>query len=542
MLRLFTGFESLRANRALVVRIYEDEVLKPAREMAGLYAILTTSSSSSSLLWPALNRSRDAFSNALVGANAFYLSQTLKAASDARENIAIVERTAPVMLGLADTDLQRDALRAIQVRAASFMTGFNRLAATYSTQTELLQSAVDDNQVALAGIIDRLSASVQVGEEQAQARFEQALSDVYLRIGGVGLAFMALSILISLLTAQSISAPLEQLKETMRDITVGHYHGQVAGIEARDQIGDMARAVRVFQDNTIARHQAEEELRRAKERAEATLLELREAQKNLIEAEKFAALGSLVAGVAHEVNGPVGISLTVASSLAHRCTAMETAMTSGPLLRSTLTEFVGGTREAATQLVANLHRAAELVESFKQFAVDRSNIDRRSFNLALTTQQIVVSLLPGARKRQIAIETAMPEDLWLDSYPGLYGQVLTNLFLNSVTHAFPDGQGGTIRLRAAPLGPAQVEITFEDDGRGMPPETRRRAFEPFFTTRRSEGGTGLGLHVVYNLVAHRLGGRIVLESEVGAGTRFRMVLPLVAPREEPTRSEAAGAA
>ncbi len=217
-------------------------------------------------------------------------------------------------------------------------------------------------------------------------------------------------------------------------------------------------------------------------------------------------------------------------------------MTSGPLLRSTLTEFVGGTREAATQLVANLHRAAELVESFKQVAVDRSNIDRRSFNLALTTQQIVVSLLPGARKRQIAIETAMPEDLWLDSYPGLYGQVLTNLFLNSVTHAFPDGQGGTIRLRAAPLGPAQVEITFEDDGRGMSPETRRRAFEPFFTTRRSEGGTGLGLHIVYNLVAHRLGGRIVLESEVGAGTRFRMVLPLVAPREEPTRSEAAGAA
>jgi signal transduction histidine kinase len=542
MLRLFTGFESLRANRALVVRIYEEEVLKPAREMAGLYAILTTSTSSASLLWPALNRSRDAFSNALVGANSFYLSQTLRAASDARENISIVERTAPVMVGLADNDLQRDALRAIQVRAVAFMTGFNRLSATFSTQTELLQSAVDDNQIALARIIDRLSASVRGAEEQAQARFEQALYDVYTRIGILGLAFMALSILVSLAIAQSISSPLEQLKETMHDITVGQYHGHVPGVEARDQIGDMARAVRVFQDNTIARHEAEEELRRAKERAEATLTDLREAQKSLIEAEKFAALGSLVAGVAHEVNGPVGISLTVASSLSHRCSTMENAIASGPLLRSTLTEFVGNTRDAADQLVANLQRAGELVESFKQVAVDRSKVDRRSFDLARTTQQIVVSLLPGTRKRQIAVDVEMPDGLRLDSYPGLYGQVLTNLFLNAVTHAFEEGQGGTIRLRATPLGAAQVEITFEDDGRGMGPETRRRAFEPFYTTRRSEGGTGLGLHIVFNLVTHRLGGRITLESAVGAGTRFRMVLPLAAPREAPEEGETAGAA
>ncbi|HEX2554672.1 MAG TPA: HAMP domain-containing sensor histidine kinase [Microvirga sp.] len=538
MLRLFTGFESLRTNRALVVRIYEEEVLKPAREMAGLYAILTTSTSSSSLLWPAMNRSRDAFSNALVAANSFYLSQTTRAAADAREHIAIVDRTAPVMVGLADNDLQRDALRAIQVRAVAFMTGFNRLAATFSTQTELLQSAVDDNQIALARIIDRLSASVRTAEEQAQARFEQALDDVYTRIGILGLAFMALSILISLATAQSISAPLEQLKETMHDITIGHYHGHVPGVEARDQIGDMARAVRVFQDNTIARHEAEEELRRAKERAEATLLELREAQKNLIEAEKFAALGSLVAGVAHEVNGPVGISLTVASSLAHRCSMIENAIASGPLLRSTFTEFVGGTREAANQLVANLQRAGELVESFKQVAVDRSKVDRRSFDLARTTQQIVVSLLPGTRKRQIAVEVEMPDGLRLDSYPGLYGQVLTNLFLNSITHAFEEGEGGTIRLRASLLGTGQAEIIFEDDGKGMSAETRRRAFEPFFTTRRNEGGTGLGLHIVYNLVTHRLGGRISVESGVGAGTRFRLVLPLTAPRETLAEVEA----
>jgi signal transduction histidine kinase len=120
------------------------------------------------------------------------------------------------------------------------------------------------------------------------------------------------------------------------------------------------------------------------------------------------------------------------------------------------------------------------------------------------------------------------DGLVLDSYPGPYGQVLTNLFLNSFTHAFQEG-GGRIGLEVKPLGTTQVAITFEDDGRGMGEETRRRAFEPFFTTRRNEGGTGLGLHIVYNLVTHRLGGRISVESEPGAGTRFRIVLPKVAP-------------
>jgi signal transduction histidine kinase len=528
--RLFVGFDSLKTTRALIVQIHESEVLKPAGEMAGLYAILTNSTTSGSLLWPALSRSRDSYATALVAANSFYLSQGARPAFETRENLAAIERTAPVMESLAETDLQRDALRTLRARASAFMTGFNRLAAVFSTQDQLLQAGVDDTQQELSRIIGRLSAAVRNAEDEAEARFDRALEEVYTGVGLLGLAFMAASIAGGMATARSIQGPMDRLKSAMQDIMAGRFLSRVDGVEARDQIGDMARAVQVFQENSIARYKAEEELRLAKERAEATLVDLRDAQRNLIEAEKFAALGSLVAGVAHEVNGPVGISLTVASSLAHRCQAMDEALSSSqPLLRSSFVEFVRGNREAASQLVTNLQRAGELVESFKQVAVDRTHVERRTFDLAETTHQIVVSLLPGSRKRQISVDLDATEGLILDSYPGPYGQVLTNLFLNSFTHAFPDGDGGAIKVEVRSLGLDHVGIAFEDNGRGMSPETRRRAFEPFFTTRRQDGGTGLGLHIVYNLVTHRLGGRITVESEPGVGTRFRIVLPRIAP-------------
>jgi HAMP domain-containing protein len=288
MTRLFAGFDSLKSTRALIVQIHETEVLKPAGEMAGLYAILTNSTTSSSLLWPALSRSRDSFATALVAANSFYLSQGLKPASETRESLAAIEQTAPVMVSLAETDLQRDALRTLQARAGAFMTGFNRLVAVFSTQDQLLQGAVDDTQVELSRLIGRLSTAVRSAEEQAEARFDEALREVYTGVGILGLVFMTASIAGGVATARSIKGPMERLKTTMQDIMAGRFHAHVDGVEARDQIGDMARAVQVFQENSIARYRAEEELRQAKEHAEATLLDLRDAQRNLIEAEKFA--------------------------------------------------------------------------------------------------------------------------------------------------------------------------------------------------------------------------------------------------------------
>jgi PAS domain S-box-containing protein len=280
------------------------------------------------------------------------------------------------------------------------------------------------------------------------------------------------------------------------------------------------------------RKRGEQEMRKARDAAEAALHNLRETQNSLIEAEKLAALGRLVAGVAHEVNNPVGISLTVASSLERKTALFATEVARGDLRRSSLNEFLETSRDASSQLVANLNRAAELIQSFKQVAADRNYSDQRSFDLGDLTEQVVMSLRPGLRKHHLTLTVDCEPNLTMNSYPGPYGQVLTNLFLNSVAHAFPDGRPGEVHIEVRGSGRDNVEILFSDNGCGMSLDVRRRAFDPFFTTRRDQGGTGLGLHIVYSIVTNRLGGRLDLDSEPGNGTRIQIILPRVAPLEQ----------
>lgn len=270
------------------------------------------------------------------------------------------------------------------------------------------------------------------------------------------------------------------------------------------------------------------EVREKRKLAEAAL-HASETQRYLIENQRLAALGRLVAGIAHELNSPVGISLTVASTLAHRCTNFKSEVFSGPVRRSVVAEFGDGCRDAANQLVANLVRAGELIQAFKQVAVDRSGADRRSFDLKLATEQIVASVRPAIRKSKGALALEIPANIMLDSYPGAYGQVLTNLIFNAVTHGFADGSGGSMLIKVDRLGTEQVEITFSDDGSGIPEDVQRHVFDPFFTTGRAKGNTGLGLYIVHNLVTEQLGGRITLVSAPGQGTTLCMTLPLVAP-------------
>ena len=280
------------------------------------------------------------------------------------------------------------------------------------------------------------------------------------------------------------------------------------------------------------RKRGEQEMRKAKDAAEAALRNLRETQNSLIEAEKLAALGRLVAGVAHEVNNPVGISLTVASSLERKTALFAAEVARGDLRRSSLNDYLASSRDASSQLVANLNRAAELIQSFKQVAADRNYSDQRAFDIADLTEQVVMSLRPGLRKHNLTLTLDCQPNLNMNSYPGPYGQVLTNLFLNSVAHAFPDGKPGLVDIKVRESGKDNVEIIFSDNGCGMSLDVRRRAFDPFFTTRRDQGGTGLGLHIVYSIVTNRLGGRLDLDSEPGSGTRVQIILPRVAPVEQ----------
>jgi signal transduction histidine kinase len=262
-----------------------------------------------------------------------------------------------------------------------------------------------------------------------------------------------------------------------------------------------------------------------------SLEDLRAAQDGLIQTEKLAALGRLVAGVAHEINTPVGTSLTVASAFVDKTKRFEADVASGNVRRSTLTEFIAASREAASQIMGNLGHAVDLIQSFKQVATDRSISDRKPFDLGQLTEQVVKGVRFGLPNQNFTVSIECEPNLAMNSYPGPYGQVLTNLILNSATHAFPDGARGNVRIAAQGAGKDSVEVLFSDDGCGMSPEVRRQVFDPFFTTRRDQGSTGLGLHIVHNIVTNRLGGRINLDTRPGAGTKIRIIVPREAPLE-----------
>jgi signal transduction histidine kinase len=525
--RFLSGFGELRGVQATISKIYEEQVLAPAREMAGLYSIIEGATGHhDASIWPSLGKSREAFTAMLVAANAYYLSLATASAEEARRNTEAIEKTIPMMSDTADNDLQRTAVQRLKTRTLALREGLAKLSEQLASRTALLRNTIDASQAEAIAAIDKLSVKMRQREQKAQETFDRTLGVISRRVLSIAVIFLGIIVSASVVIALSIRLPLQQIMTAMHAITSGDYGRRVQGTAARDEAGAMARAVEVFRQNAIAKRATEDELRASKEKAEGALLELNTAQQNLIDAERLAALGGLVAGVAHEVNNPIGISLTVASSFSRRAEIFEAELKSAaPMRRSRLEEFVRASHDAAQQLVANLHRAGELIQSFKQVAVDRSHAERRQFSLAEATDQIIASLRPVLKRAPIALSVDVPEGLVIDGYPGSYGQILTNLFLNAVNHAFAGGRAGTISISARPRGSEDVEIIFSDDGAGMTPDVQRQAFDPFFTTRRNEGGTGLGLHIVYNLVTQQLGGRMVLDSRLGQGTTFRIIMP-----------------
>ncbi len=538
--KFLNGFGELRAVQATITKTYQDQVLTPAKDMAGLYSIIEGATGRrEALIWPALGKSREAFTAMLVAANAYYLSLATASAEDARRNTETIEKTIPEMSELAENDLQRMALQRLQARTSALREGFAKLSEQLASRTELLRNTIDASQAEAIGAIDNLSVKMRQREQKAQATFDRTLTGISRKVLSIAVIFLGIILTAGVIIALSIRLPLQQIMASMHAITTGDYDRRVQGTNAKDEVGAMARAVEVFRENAIAKRETEDELRTSKEKAEGALLELNAAQQNLIDAERLAALGGLVAGVAHEVNNPIGISLTVASSFARRADMFEAELRSdGQLRRSQLEEFVRSSRDAAGQLVANLHRAGELIQSFKQVAVDRSHAERRQFSLSEATDQIIASLRPVLKRSAITLSVDVPEGLVIDGYPGSYGQILTNLFLNAANHAFADGRSGAISISARPRGSDDVEIIFADNGAGMTPDVQRQAFDPFFTTRRNEGGTGLGLHIVYNLVTQQLGGRMMLDSRLGQGTTFRIIMPRAAKGGSATTEQA----
>lgn len=266
---------------------------------------------------------------------------------------------------------------------------------------------------------------------------------------------------------------------------------------------------------------------------------LRLAQDELVNAERLAALGSLVAGVAHELNTPIGNGLTVASTLEHRLQEFTESLAVG-LRRSVLDRFIADSRMAAEILTHNLTRASELILSFKQVAVDQTSSQRRRFILHELVGEILLTLNPAIRKSGCRMSVSIAEGLAFDSYPGPLGQVLTNLVNNAMIHGFEDRPPGLIEISA--VGGAGedgdlVELRIRDEGRGIEQHNLKRIFDPFFTTRFGQGGSGLGLHIVHNIVTGVLGGQLELSSTPGEGTCFTLRLPPCAPVVENASKE-----
>lgn len=258
--------------------------------------------------------------------------------------------------------------------------------------------------------------------------------------------------------------------------------------------------------------------------------ELNSMQSQLLSAEKMAALGGLVAGVAHEINTPLGVAVTAVSLLGESRTALMQRFQAGTLDEGAFLEAMQEQERALQLLEWNLSRAATLVSSFKQTAVDQSSDVRQHFQLRPLLERTLLSQHPVTRSVCDPVALHCPEALWMDGYAGALIQVLTNLVTNAVRHAFAQARADAfIGVRVSELAADRVRIEVSDNGVGIEPALQPRVFEPFFTTRRGQGGSGLGLSIAYNLVAQRWGGALSLESLPGQGTCFRADLPLRAP-------------
>lgn len=252
---------------------------------------------------------------------------------------------------------------------------------------------------------------------------------------------------------------------------------------------------------------------------------LRQTQDQLVQSEKLAALGSLVAGVAHEINTPVGVGVTAASHLDQKTRELAKRYAAGAITRADLEDYLGVVSEATSMILHNLDRAANLIKSFKQVAVDQASEECRTFNVKTYVEEVLLSLRPKLKKTKLQVDARCDPDLTIFSYPGAFSQILTNFIINSLKHGYDEGDTGTITIDIIASGDV-LTLTYSDDGKGMQPDHLARVFDPFFTTARGKGGSGLGLSIVYNIVAKTLGGRIFCTSHPGQGTTLTVTIPL----------------
>lgn len=304
-----------------------------------------------------------------------------------------------------------------------------------------------------------------------------------------------------------------------------------SNLELKTEITERKRAENeVRRLNVELEHLVEERTQqyvKANKSLQESLENLKLTQNQLVQSEKMASLGNLVAGVAHEINTPLGVGVTAASFLEDKTRRF---IKSNPEsdLPDDLRKYLEITSEATSMISTNLNRAADLINSFKQVAVDRSSKKRRRFNFGENIKELLTSLKPHIKRTNHIINVNCPEGLIIDNYPGVFSQIFTNLIMNSLIHGFDNIENGEITFNISQ--DKDLIIEYIDDGVGMEPETLSKIYDPFFTTKRNtKGGTGLGMHIVYNLIVQSMGGKIECLSKPGEGTKFIIQTPFEPP-------------
>jgi PAS domain S-box-containing protein len=306
-------------------------------------------------------------------------------------------------------------------------------------------------------------------------------------------------------------------------------HGQVTGmfalmIDVTDKVAaeDQIRELNETLEKRVAQRTRE---------LEAATDRLQRAQEELARSETKAALSTMIASVSHELSTPLGNSLMTAGTLLDQGNAFQRTLEANQIKRSDLQGFVDTVRQGNDLLLRNLHRATALLGNFRQVASDHASEERRVFDLSATVGEVVHTLAPSLKRHPHTMRLTIPDGIQMDSLPGALGQVVINLINNAYLHAFEGRNDGLLVISAAPTD-GGVVLEFMDNGVGMSPEHLDRLFEPFFSTKKGRGGTGLGMGIVENLVRKTLGGTLNVESELGVGTCFTLYLPLVAPPSE----------
>ncbi|MFD0697003.1 ATP-binding protein [Paenibacillus sp. GCM10027628] len=330
----------------------------------------------------------------------------------------------------------------------------------------------------------------------------------------VGLSVaVILSILLWLILRRIVIGPLKRLREAAIIVKQG---GELPKLEfkASPEIEDVSEAFNDMVHNLEERYQELQDV----------LTTLQRTQDKLVQSEKMGALGSLVAGVSHEINTPIGIGVTAVSYLDQKAKQFQSLFETGKMKKSDLEHFMSVVQETNAMVQSNLERASSLVRSFKQISVDQSVEVKRSFHVKDYLEGIILSLKPTLKKTRLRVEVDCDESVVLYTYPGALSQIITNLVMNSLNHAYAPEEEGNLSMHVVEHED-RITLTYTDDGKGMTQEVLDQIFDPFFTTSRGKGGTGLGMNIVYNLVTQSLGGTIRCSSTLGKGSLFQIEIP-----------------